>query len=217
MKKLQYCLGECPFCGQYGQLGIVKDKKGYYMACDELVHEFASMEDVRAKKLRGTMTLNDKFVPLKKALKLGFEKYIYVFENGNWYKYDTDSYELNKKYIKNVKFVDSDVNEVEVVLNDGQVELKAYCDNYREIKPLILSAFMTSDVMISDDKTFKAINNGNYSHTIQGELYSKMLGKVKVGNFFISIDKEEIPADIRDGDFITFKCVRLDAYSIVIK
>jgi len=217
MKKLQYCLGECPFCGPYGQLGIVKDKKGYYIACDELAHEFASMEDVRAKKLRGTVTLNDDFIPLKKALKLGFGKYIYIFENGNWYKYDTDSYEVNEKYIKNVNFIDKDVKEVAITLNDGQVELKAYCDNYCENKPLILSTFMTSDVMISDDKTFKAINNGNYSHTIQGELYSKILGKVKVGKFFISIDKEKIPVDISDGDFITFKCVRLDAYSIVIK
>jgi NitT/TauT family transport system permease protein len=66
-------------------------------------------------------------------------------------------------------------------------------------------------------KTFNATNNGNYSHTIQGELYSKMLGIVRVGNFYISIDKEKIPGDIFDGDFITFKCVRLDANSIVIK
>ena len=76
---------------------------------------------------------------------------------------------------------------------------------------------MTSDIMISDDKVFKAINNGNYSHTIQGELYSKMLGKVRVGNFYISIDKEKIPGDVFDGDFITFNCIRLDAYSIVVK
>ena len=217
MKNLQYCLGECPFCGPYGQLGIVKDKKGYYIACDELAHEFASMEDVRAKKLRGTVALNDKFVPLKKALKLGFEKYIYIFENGNWSKYDTESYELNKKYIKNIKFVDSDVNEVEITLNDGQVELLAYCDNYHEINPTTLSAFMTSDIMINDDKTFKATNDGNYSHTIQGELYSKMLGIVRVGDFYISIDKEEIPGDVFDGDFVSFNCTRLDANSVVIK
>lgn len=217
MKNLQYCLGECPFCGPYGQLGIVKDKKGYYIACDELAHEFASMEDVRAKKLRGTVTLNNDFIPLKKALKLGFGKYIYVFEKGNWSKYDTESYELNRKYIKNINYVDKDVNEVEITLNDGQVEFLAYCDNYHEITPMTLSAFMTSDVMISDDKTFKATNDGNYSHTIQCELYSKMLGIVRVGNFYISIDKEEIPGDVFDGDFITFKCERLDAYSIVIK
>ena len=217
MKKLQYCLGKCPFCNGQGLLGIVKEKKGYYIACDESFHEFASMEDVRAKKLRGTMTLNDNFIPLKKALKLGFKKYIYIFENGNWAKYDTDSYELNKKYIKNINYIDKDVNEVEITLNDGQVELMAYCDNYREIAPLILSTFMTSDVMISDDKTFRAINKGNYSHTIQGELYSKELGIVRVGKFFISIDKEEIPGDVFDGDFIIFNCIRLDAYSIVIK
>ena len=163
------------------------------------------------------MTLNDNFIPLKKALKLGFEKYIYIFENGNWAKYDTDSYELNKKYIKNINYIDKDVNEVEITLNDGQVELIAYCYNYREVNPITLGAFMTSNVMISDDKTFKATNDGNYSHTIQGELYSKELGKVRVGKFFISIDKEEIPGDVFDGDFITFECVRLDAYSIVIK
>lgn len=128
-----------------------------------------------------------------------------------------ENYYVKEKYIKNINCIDKDISEVEITLNDGQVELKAYCDNYREIKPLILSTFMTSDVMISDDKTFKAINNGNYSHTIQGELYSKMLGKVRVGDFYISIDKEEIPADVCDGDFITFKCVRLDAYSIVVK
>ena len=126
-------------------------------------------------------------------------------------------YHVKEKFIKNIKCIDKDVNEVAITLNDGQIELKAYCDNYREIKPLILSTFMTSEVMISDDKMCSAINNGNYSHTIQGELYSKELGKVRVGKFFISIDKKEIPADIRDGDFITFKCVRLDAYSIVIK
>jgi len=217
MKKVQYCLGECPFCSGQGHLGIVKDKKGYYIACDESFHEFASMEDVRAKKLRGTMTLNDDFIPLEKTLKLGFEKYIYIFENGNWSKYDTESYEINKKYIKDINFIDNDVNEVAIVLNDGQVELKAYCDNYREINSVILSAFMTSDIMISDDKVFKAINNGNYSHTIQGELYSKMLGKVRVGNFYISIDKEKIPSDVFDGDFITFNCIRLNAYSIVVK
>jgi len=163
------------------------------------------------------VTLNDDFIPLKKALKLGFEKYIYIFENGNWYKYDTESYELNKKYIKNINYVDKDVNEVEITLNDGQVELLAYCDNYHEITPMTLSAFMTSDVMISDDKTFKATNDGSYSHTIQGELYSKILGIVRVGNFYISIDKEEIPGDVCDGDFITFNCTRLDAYSVVIK
>ena len=217
MKNLQYCLGECPFCGPYGQLGIVKDKKGYYIACDELAHEFASMEDVRAKKLRGTVTLNNDFIPLKKALKLGFGKYIYVFEKGNWSKYDTESYELNKKYIKNINYVDKDVNEVEITLNDGQVELLAYCDNYHEINPITLSAFMTSDIMINDDKTFKATNDGNYSHTIQGELYSKMLGIVRVGDFYISFDKEEIPGDVFDGDFVSFNCTRLDANSVVIK
>ena len=217
MKKLQYCLGECPFCGPYGQLGIVKDKKGYYIACDEISHEFASMEDVRARKLRGTITLNDDFIPLKKALKLGFEKYIYVFKNGNWSKYDTESYEVNKKYIKDIIYIDKDVNEVDIILNDGQIELKAYCYNYRKINSLTLSAFMTSDVMISEDKTFKATNNGHNSYTIQGELYSKMLGIVKVGKFYISIEKEEIPGDVIDGDFITFNCTRLDAYSIVIK
>ena len=127
------------------------------------------------------------------------------------------SYYVNEKFIKNINYIDKDVNEVEITLNDGQIELKAYCDNYRESNSLILSAFMTSGVMISDNTTFKATNNGNYSHTIQGELYSKELGKVKVGKFFISIDKEEIPGDVFDGDFITFECVRLDAYSIVIK
>lgn len=217
MKNLQYCLGECPFCGKYGQLGIVKDKKGYYIACDELAHEFASMEDVKARKLRETITLKDDFIPLKKAIKLGFEKYIYIFKNGEWSKYDTESYEVNKKHIKDIIYIDKDVNEVDIVLNDGQIELKAYCYKYREINSLTLSAFMTSDVMISDDKSFKATNNGHNSYTIQGELYSKMLGIVKVGEFYISIEKEEIPGDVIDGDFITFNCTRLDAYSIVIK
>ena len=127
------------------------------------------------------------------------------------------NYYVDDKFIKNINYIDKDINEVEITLNDGQIELKAYCDNYRESNSLILSTFMTSGVMISDDKTFKAINNGNYSHTIQGELYSKELGKVKVGKFFISIDKEEIPGDVFDGDFISFECVRLNAYSIVIK
>ena len=44
-----------------------------------------------------------------------------------------------------------------------------------------------------------------------------MLGIVRVGEFYISIDKEEIPGDVFDGDFVTFNCARLDAYSIVIK
>ena len=217
MKKLQYCLGKCPFCSGQGLLGIVKEKKGYYIACDESFHEFASMEDVKARKTRGTTTLNDDFIPLKKALKLGFKKYIYIFENGTWSKYDTESYEVDNKYIKDIVFIDKDVNEVAITLNDGLVELKAYCYKYREINSLILSAFMTSDVMICEDKTFKAINNGHNSYTIQGELYSKMLGIVKVGEFYISIEKEEIPGDVIDGDFITFNCARLDANSIVIK
>ncbi len=75
-----YKLGQCPFCHDYGDLYIAMDINSRpYIICDECDAKFATMEDVKNKKM--CQRIGYRCVSLKEAIELGYGDYIYVVRN----------------------------------------------------------------------------------------------------------------------------------------
>ena len=118
-----------------------------------------------------------------------------------------------KKYIKQVNYIDKEINECEVILNDGQFEIMCFAQPYNENNDFSINAFLVQNIMTALDNNYSVVKskNGHFAYSIQGKLLSKNRGEVKVGEFYIKLENpQEIPKDINEGEFVQFNCQRLD-------
>lgn len=119
--------------------------------------------------------------------------------------------------IKNINWISEESLEAEVTITDGQFELLCFSHPFTKkkgeqiVEPLYV--LDTYDATRLDSLNFRVEKlEGTFDYLIEGKLINKELGLIKLGNITIEIDSPFIPKDLRDGDYISFKCNRLDIY-----
>ena len=98
--EVEYCVGLCPLCQGNGVLRVAKDRKKFFVYCDECYGEFNSPKDAQNNYRLSTLRLNSVDANLDEAIAQGWEEYIYVLENGKWVNYKDKSKELLDEYPK---------------------------------------------------------------------------------------------------------------------
>ncbi len=103
--------------------------------------------------------------------------------------------------------------EAYVILSDGNIDILVFSHPFEGEIELPLMGFACYDINKSDKKKYyvEKLLDSYFGYKINGKLIDKEKGIVKLGEFTIELDdKESIPQDIKNGDFIQFKVVRID-------
>ena len=131
-------------------------------------------------------------------------------------------------YIKKIFKCYEDYPEADVLVSDGEFELLCYAlfyDNKEGDTNFTLSAMMDGDnslfanasVMTSEEKGYKVqkLDDGYFSYKLQGKLIDieKENGTVQIGSLIIH-DVAPIPRDIKVGEFVEFKVMRIDLETV---
>ncbi len=119
--------------------------------------------------------------------------------------------------VKNIEWLSKEARESEILFSDGQYELKAFSqptpDNV-EIGAslnLPLNSFCTESVVRAESKELSIEKQSDFAYYLTAELINKKEGVVKIGQFLIVLDVD-IPGDIVEGEYISFRCDRVDYY-----
>lgn len=124
-----------------------------------------------------------------------------------------------QKYIKKVDYIDNDKNESLITLNDGKFEIVCFSPNYHEEVSFCIYAISPENIIVANNKECYANKNENgyWGYSLQGKFVNNLRKEIKIGKFYIQIKLDELPKDLKKGQFIKFDCERLDLYSLVIK
>ena len=109
---------------------------------------------------------------------------------------------------------DEDAKEADVELKSNDICIRCYfhpVENIKEIYESIsneLLAFLPEEIMTSDISTPAAIKTDDsyYSYFLRGEVISE--NRIKIYDFVVDIGV--IPKDIKVGEFVSCRCMRLD-------
>ena len=118
-------------------------------------------------------------------------------------------------YIKDIKYIDSNNLEGDVVVTDGKFELLVYSYplNY-EVGSIIINplyVFEPSNIHMSDKRVYKVRKlKSHYGYFIRGRLINKEKGIIRVGDIALNINNKLIPSDIKNNQYVQFMCERID-------
>lgn len=115
--------------------------------------------------------------------------------------------------IIDINWPSEEVLEAKIIVTDGIYDLICFAYPFKlkigdEID-IPLFAFEATHIQRIVNKEYTVEKQFLNSYYFQGLLISKEKGLIKVGGFTIQID-DYIPADIKDLEFISFICDRLD-------
>lgn len=119
--------------------------------------------------------------------------------------------------IKKIDWLDKPTLEAIATITDGVYELECFSHpcNYKPnqiFKECIYSLNSKGIVKNFDESYFVHKQGEDFSYEITGQLKDINRGMVQVGDLIIEIEKEYIPGDIKNGDYINFCTTRLDIY-----
>jgi len=58
--------------------------------------------------------------------------------------------------------------------------------------------------------SIEKLDDEYFAYNLSGKLIDKKLEKIMIGKLLLELESIELPGDISDGDFISFRCQRLD-------
>ena len=103
--------------------------------------------------------------------------------------------------------------EAYVILSDGDIDILVFSHPFEGEIELPLMGFACYDINKSDKRTYyvEKLLDSYFGYKINGKLIDKENGMVKLGEFTIELDEKElIPQDVTNNDFIQFKVTRID-------
>lgn len=116
--------------------------------------------------------------------------------------------------IKNILYFSKEDQEAEVIISDGDYDLICYAcpidtlERSAGIRELF--AFSCMDIVRADERrcSVKKLPQ-HYAYAMTAKVHSKQKGIVCLGKLRIRLDGD-IPNDISDGEYISFRVQRLD-------
>lgn len=117
--------------------------------------------------------------------------------------------------ITKIEWLSQEALEAEVAVTDGTFEVICFAHplHYQVGSELIepIYCYDTTNVVKSVDNEYNIEKLAEYfAYHITGKLVDKQNGLVMVGQVLLEVDSNMLPGDIREEDFISFSCKRLD-------
>ena len=114
--------------------------------------------------------------------------------------------------IKRINYIGQD--EAIVVISDGEFDIIAFAHPFNgkindNLSVPLLCLNSENIVKVNGEKYRVITSNNEFEQYFQGKVIDKDNSIVNIGNIKIELDSN-LPQDIKNGDFITFKCNRLD-------
>ncbi|NER13108.1 hypothetical protein GWK08_06635 [Leptobacterium flavescens] len=119
--------------------------------------------------------------------------------------------------VKEIIWISEEILEAEVVITDGQFDLLCFGHPFKKKKGEQLTGPIyaldpTEIIRLETPNSHIKKLDESFDYLIEGELVDKKSGLMKIGDIMIEIDGRFIPGDIVNGDYISFRCDRLDIY-----
>jgi len=113
--------------------------------------------------------------------------------------------------------IDKEALEAEVIVSDGTFEVLCFAHplTYEEGSELNgpIRCLDATNIVKSDKNEYTVEKSADYfSYVLTGKLVDKINGLVMVGGLMFEVDKDMLPGDIKEGEYISFYCDRLDLY-----
>ena len=120
-------------------------------------------------------------------------------------------------FIKDIKWIDSDIQEAEIVVSDGEFNILCFsCPCKKNIGETLMESiycFNVENVEIVNQETVYAQKKDNaFDYTICGELVDKNNKIVRLGGISLSLEDAYIPDCISVNNLIKFDVARLDLF-----
>lgn len=118
-------------------------------------------------------------------------------------------------YISKIIWISKDALEAEVIITDGVYELKCFSQpmNY-DINHIIeepLYCYNVRNVVKAWETEFSAVKLTEYfAYNITAQVVDKEIGLIKLGDMKLQVEKNILPGDIKNNDYISFYCQRID-------
>ena len=117
--------------------------------------------------------------------------------------------------INDITWLSKEALEAEVLITDGVFKLLCFSHPCKLQKNDVIKesirVFEPINVLNIDSKNFKAAKLSTpFGYYIEGRLEDQKLGIVKLGEIQIKLPNYSLPGDIKDNDYISFECERLD-------
>ena len=117
--------------------------------------------------------------------------------------------------VKDVFWINIDIFEAEVEITDGNYSLVCFsCDKNvckGDSVNASLLAIEISEVKLIEKEYHIQRTDSSFEHYVKGQL-SNNRSQLNIGNISINIDKNMVPGDIVDGDFVEANISRIDIF-----
>lgn len=119
--------------------------------------------------------------------------------------------------ISHLNSICDSAHEAELIVTDGAYECLVFCQPcYYKIGDTVedvLHAFIVKDLVLSNKDTFHVRRNSvhGFSQSIVAKVIDNRSNTVAVGKIKIELPSS-IPFPVNEGQFVEFKCLRLDLW-----
>lgn len=115
-------------------------------------------------------------------------------------------------FVKEILNVNKEAHEADIIVSDGNFNILCYSCDYEDekIKDFELTPMDYDEVYLTYEREYKIskFDQSRYNYEIQCEILNVERAIVRVFGILISLARY-LPGDIKNGDWITFKCYRL--------
>lgn len=120
-------------------------------------------------------------------------------------------------FIKSINWIDKEIQEAEVIVSDGLIEILCFSHPFnKSVKDKLsepIYCIGVENIVISDKQSVQAIkNNESFGYSLRGKFIDKFNKKVLLGNIELCMEDVHIPADIPEFSYIEFDVDRLSIY-----
>ena len=101
------------------------------------------------------------------------------------------------------------------MVTDGEFEITCFAQPLYHQEGSVLKApiycYNATHVIKLDKEIFSIEKRGEYfAYNLSGKLVDQRLGIVMIGKLLLELDNNILPGDMKEGNYISFSCQRLD-------
>lgn len=118
--------------------------------------------------------------------------------------------------IKKIEWISEEIKEAEIIVSDGTFELLCFSHPCSFVEGQIIDKYISTldanNIVRVDEHTLVVEKAEEYfAYNITGKVIDIKNGIVQVGSMYLIVDGY-MPGDIVNGEFISFRCMRLDLH-----